>query len=230
MDACAPSAFKGAGARRTERGATACPPWRSLSAARWPVRWSKKRLSLREFARIRPKPSNSDGFWTTPPQCRPDAAKPRRILDHSAHRHQAHARDPRMRHPHRPTERTPARTPPSAPFGGRTTTRRHRRPAGHEGNCEWMGGLPPVPHPADAVGGMGSRVRTYSGWPPAAPKAPYYRQVPIYRRGDDADDARNHGDPHRGASESACFQRYGHERDREGLTNNGEGEVIGCHA
>ena len=30
--------------------------------------WSKKRLSLPEFARIRSKPSNSDGFWIIPGQ------------------------------------------------------------------------------------------------------------------------------------------------------------------
>ena len=159
---------------------------------------------------------NPDAFWTT----LPTATMPTRTTPVCATLiapQSALQRIPRGAHP------SQGEPPPGAHA-------RNRRPTGHKGNCEWMGGLPPVPHPADAVGGMGSRVRTYSGWPPAAPKAPYYRQVPIYRRGDDADDARNHGDPHRGASESACFQRYGHERDREGLTNNGEGEVIGCHA
>ena len=150
------------------------------------------RLSLREFAWIRSKPSNSDGFWITPPQCRPYAAKLRRILDHSAHCHHAHARDPRMRHPHRPTKRAPARPPRSTLFAGRTTASRPRAsssPRRAQGNTEWMGGLPPVPLPAGVAGDAGSRVKTRPSWPPAAAGAPYYRSVPIYSRGDDADDA-----------------------------------------
>ena len=39
------------------------------------------RLSLPEFARIRLKSRNSDGFWTTPAPCRLNGAKLRRILD-----------------------------------------------------------------------------------------------------------------------------------------------------
>ena len=55
-----------------------------------------------------------------------------------------------------------------------TRARRHRRPAGHKGNSEWMGGLPPVPLPAGVAGGTGSRVKTRPSWPPATPRAPYY--------------------------------------------------------
>ena len=45
--------------------------------------WSKMRLSLTESARIRPKPSNPDAFWTTHARSPSKTAKPRRILDHS---------------------------------------------------------------------------------------------------------------------------------------------------
>ena len=101
--------------------------------------WSKMRLSLPESTRIRPKPSNSDAFWTSPTRSRPDAAKPRRILDHSAHCHHAHAHDPRMRHPHCPTkraQRVPRRAHPSQGEPPPGAHARNRRPAGHKGNTE----------------------------------------------------------------------------------------------
>ena len=44
--------------------------------------WSKKRLSLAESTRIRPKPSNPDAFRTTPARSPPKTARLRRILDH----------------------------------------------------------------------------------------------------------------------------------------------------
>ena len=44
--------------------------------------WSKMRLSLTESARIRPRPSSPDAFWTTPARSPSKTAKPRRISDH----------------------------------------------------------------------------------------------------------------------------------------------------
>ena len=44
--------------------------------------WSKKRLSLTESTRIRPKPSNPDAFRTTPARSPPKTARLRRISDH----------------------------------------------------------------------------------------------------------------------------------------------------
>ena len=128
-------------------------PWRSLSAARRPVRWSKKRLSLREFARIRSKPSNSDGFWNTPPLCRPDAAKPRRILDHSAHCRHAHARDPVYTTLIAPQSRSSR----STPFAGRTTACRRPRassssPRRAQGQHR-VDGRPPTRAPPSRRGG-----------------------------------------------------------------------------
>ena len=43
--------------------------------------WSKKRLSLTESTRIRPKPSNPDAFRTTPARSPSKTARLRRILD-----------------------------------------------------------------------------------------------------------------------------------------------------
>ena len=48
------------------------------------------RLSLPEFARIRLKSRNSDGFWTAPAPCRLNGAKLRRILDHPTRRKRLH--------------------------------------------------------------------------------------------------------------------------------------------
>ena len=44
--------------------------------------WSKKRLSVTESTRIRPKPPNPDAFRTTHARSPPKTAKPRRISDH----------------------------------------------------------------------------------------------------------------------------------------------------
>ena len=44
--------------------------------------WSKKRLSLTESTRIRPKPSNPDAFRTTPARSPSKTARLRRISDH----------------------------------------------------------------------------------------------------------------------------------------------------
>ena len=44
--------------------------------------WSKKRLSLTESTRIRPKPSNPDAFWTIHARSPSKTVKLRRFLDH----------------------------------------------------------------------------------------------------------------------------------------------------